>query len=253
MDRCIEEWEDDVMDIVKIEPDIVEDENEARPILAKKQYRPKTALYQKLLMAYEASHEVKLFAMDLFMRLVVKKTVGDRKIPRHVLMAACVCCAQCHYSAPNNKARVAEHFGNITIKHLRRAILAVKREDPVVRTQHKTDTDRLTELCDSLRINEHIESVIQFYRQHQCLNKDNLSCIVSPRTRCAAYIYAWLKLSSGAVAFSNPKIASFSKACHVSPNGFNSTVRALLADDGCETNKAPEKTLTNSACCSCRL
>ncbi|CAL44657.1 29.3 kDa [Spodoptera frugiperda ascovirus 1a] len=254
MDYLIELWQSEAMNVANrdtvhdndnINKDDINKDDDGRCMR-----RRRVAVYQKQLSTYDTSHEVKVFAMNLFNKLSLKKSVGDRRLPRQILMAACVCCAQCHHSAPNNKARVAKHFGNINPKHLRRAILAVKREDPSVRTRFKTDTDRLTELCDSLGINEYIDSVLEYYRRTcKLLPPSSVHRnTASPRTRCAAYIYVWFKNTHACRNVKLPGLAGFCKACHVSPNGFNMTVQALLNVPPSYPVSAGDKTLARCSC-----
>lgn len=175
----------------------------------------------------------KSLAFDMFYRLHDKLFVGEKTLTKTLLMCACVCCAERQLGLPNNEQKIANQFGGVKPRRLRRAILAVKRELPQVRDQYKRDADRILEICENVGIETHIaQSVVQFaqnvpdasiFNSQHTFN--STKCYVSPGTKCAVFIYYWLKrfkpelLGCGKL--------NFIRACRVSPNGFRNVLQAL--------------------------
>ncbi|ABF70641.1 hypothetical protein [Trichoplusia ni ascovirus 2c] len=189
----------------------------------------KKQAWNELINKISTTHDVKLLAYSMFHELSRMDSIGERRIPKTLLMCACVCCAERHMNIPNNESRMAALFG-LKLKRLRRAILAVKRQLPLVRGQYKRDKDRIMEICDGLGIGDFTNDIIQWSSTnvHKINNVNNTKIHTSPGTKCAALIYCWLKLHKTSFVVGGK--LNFIKICKVSPNGFNSVIQALLCE-----------------------
>lgn len=185
--------------------------------------KSKNHKWRVLLDTYSTNHSVKVLAISMYHDLQTRSSVGGRPLTRTILIAACTCCAERHLNTASNESKVARHFGNIALKRLRRAVLAVKRELPIFRCQYKLDRDRVFEICEQLMLGDCFEAIDEFMQR----KRDSIGTLsVSPGTRSAAFVYAWLS-ENRPYLLKRGKL-HFIRMCKVSPNGFNSLVQTLL-------------------------